>query len=305
MSSAAVLVASGLEKRYGKVEAVRGVDLHVEPGEIYGLIGKNGAGKTTTIRLMLGLVSPSRGHVCLFGERVRPGNAAVLARVGALVETAAAYPNLTVRENLEVRRRLTRSPASSVGESVALLGLAGCVERPAGELSLGNKQRLAIACALLHRPRLVVLDEPTNGLDPEGIVEVRQLLAHLARERGVAVLLSSHHLSEVARLADRLGIMHAGRLVEELTNDELRQKARRCITLDVSDPEGALALLSNRFGADDVEHLGGGRLRLSGPSISAAEVARVIVGGAVDLESLAVELEDLEGYFLRLTREAA
>jgi ABC-2 type transport system ATP-binding protein len=303
--AAAALTASNLHKRFGAVRAVQALSLRLEPGEIYGLIGKNGAGKTTTIRMLLGLVRPTRGLVSLFGSALIPGRSAPLARVGALVETAAAYPNLTVRENLELRRRLTQSPAKRVSDTIALLGLEGCADRPAGKLSLGNKQRLALAGALLHEPDLLVLDEPTNGLDPEGIVEVRELLRRLSRERGVAVLLSSHQLTEVARLADRLGIVQGGRLLEETTAADLQGRARRCITVDVSQPERARAVLSGRFGDAGVERVADSRLRVIDPDARPADVARLVIAANLELEGLTVELEDLEAYFLRLTREAS
>lgn len=215
-----------LVKGYRDVTAVDSLDLDVRRGEIYGFLGRNGAGKTTTIRMLLGLIRPSSGEVTVLGRRVMPGETGVFSRVGSLVETATAYPNLTVRENLEIHRRLTGSPRRAVGDSIALLRLDPYAERRAGQLSLGNKQRLALARALLHSPDLLVLDEPANGLDPAGIVEIRGLLRSLADQRGVTVFMSSHILAEVAHLADRIGIVHRGRLIEESSRDELATKAR-------------------------------------------------------------------------------
>ena len=225
-----------LVKRYRDVTAVDSLNLDVRRGEIYGFLGRNGAGKTTTIRMLLGLIRPSGGEVTVLGRRIIPGETDVFARVGFLVETATAYPNLTVRENLEIQRRLTGSPPRSVADSIALLCLDSYADRRAGQLSLGNKQRLALARALLHSPELLVLDEPANGLDPAGIVEIRELLRSLADERGVTVFMSSHILAEVAHLADRIGIVHDGRLIEESSRDELAAKARAFAT-DVYTPE--------------------------------------------------------------------
>lgn len=244
MSAEPAIGTSGLTKRYGPVLAVDGLDLQVDRGEIYGFLGRNGAGKTTTIRMLLGLVRPTAGTVRVLGNAVDGGGQGWLRRVGFLVETATAYSNLTVLENLEVQRRLTGAPRSAVGEMVERLGLAGYAGMRAGRLSLGNKQRLSLARALLHSPELVILDEPANGLDPAGIVEVRELLRGLARDDGVTVLMSSHLLPEVAHLADRIGIVEAGRLVEEAPRDVLAARARDYARKTLTEAEREQALLT-------------------------------------------------------------
>jgi len=239
-----VIATRGLTKRYREVVAVESLELDVRRGEIYGFLGRNGAGKTTTIRMLLGLIRPTSGEVTVLGQRVREGDQGWLARVGFLVETASAYPNLTVRENLEVQRRLTGTAAKAVDEVIERLRLGPYTERRAGRLSLGNKQRLSLARALLHAPDVLVLDEPANGLDPAGIVEVRELLRSLADEQGVTVFMSSHILAEVAHLADRIGIIHDGRLVEESDRDELAEKARAFARESLTEEERAQALLT-------------------------------------------------------------
>ena len=226
MAGDSPITTRALSKRFGDVLAVDSLDLDVRRGEIYGFLGRNGAGKTTTIRMLLGLIRPSGGEVEVLGRRIRPGETGVFARVGFLVETATAYPNLTVRENLDIQRRLTGAPPRAIAETIALLRLEPYADRRAGKLSLGNKQRLSLARALLHSPDLLVLDEPANSLDPAGIVEIRDLLRKLASERGVTVFMSSHILAEVAHLADRIGIVHDGRLIEESSREELATKAR-------------------------------------------------------------------------------
>lgn len=233
-----------LTKRYGDVLAVDSLDLDVRRGEIYGFLGRNGAGKTSTIRMLLGLIKPSAGDVTVLGRRIVPGETEVFSRVGYLVESATAYPNLTVRENLEIQRRLTDSPRNSVAETIALLRLEPYEHRPAGKLSLGNKQRLSLARALLHSPDLLVLDEPANALDPAGIVEVRDLLRSLVTQRGVTVFMSSHILVEVAHLADRIGIVHEGRLIEESSRDQLAEKARAFSADALTEQQRADALLT-------------------------------------------------------------
>ena len=198
--STPVITVRGVSKRYGHVVAVDHVTLDVQPGEIYALLGLNGAGKTTLIRLLLGMVRPTAGDVEVTNRRVT--DRAVWSQVGYLVETPSAYPELTVRENLEVVRRLRKIPdRGAVEDAIDLFGLRSYADRRARTLSLGNGQRLGLAKAFFHRPSLLVLDEPVNGLDPAGVVEVRTLLVNLARERGVTVFLSSHRLAEVARVA--------------------------------------------------------------------------------------------------------
>lgn len=290
-----------LTKRYGDVHAVIDLDLNVRRGEVYAFLGRNGAGKTTTIRMLLGLVRPTSGEATLWGTAVTPGESAVFARVGYLVETATSYPNLTVRENLDIQRRLTNAPGTAVAEAMQLLDLAQLADRRAGQLSLGNKQRLALARALLHRPDLLILDEPANGLDPAGIIEVRDLLRRLADEDGVTVFMSSHILAEVAHLADRIGIVHEGRLLQEIDFDDLRGKMRHRLEVEVSDPERAAALLSAHLQINAIERTPEGVLRIFDGIDRSADIARILVQAGLDLTRLVPVQEELEAYFMRLT----
>jgi ABC-2 type transport system ATP-binding protein len=230
-----------LSKDFGSLQAVRGIDLEVRRGEIYGFLGRNGAGKTTTIRMLLGLIRPSGGEIRIFGEPARGKRLAALGKVGFLVEAATAYPNLTVRENLELQRILTSAPKGAVEEAIARLGLDAFADRKSAHLSLGNKQRLSLARALIHSPELLVLDEPANGLDPAGIVEIRELLRSLAHA-GTTIFMSSHILAEVDQLADRIGIIHEGRLVEEVDRRD-REKAER-VAIEVRAEESEAAELA-------------------------------------------------------------
>ncbi len=201
-----------LGKRYGDVTAVEDLSLRVAEGEIYAFLGLNGAGKTTTIRMALGMIRPTTGSARVLQTPVRLGSREPWARVGYLVEAPRAYPELTVWENLEAARRLhPGTPPAAVGRIIERLALGPYAGRRAGTLSQGNAQRLGLAKALLHEPELLLLDEPANGLDPAGIVEIRELLLGLTRERGVTVFMSSHILAEVARLAQRIGVIHQGR----------------------------------------------------------------------------------------------
>jgi len=299
LSAETAIATRALTKRYRDVLAVDALDLDVRRGEIYGFLGRNGAGKTTTIRMLLGLIRPTGGGVEVLGTQVRPGTTASFARVGYLVEAATAYPNLTVRENLDIQRRLTRAPRAAVDEVIELMRLGGLADRCARVLSLGNKQRLSLARALLHRPELLVLDEPANALDPAGIVEVRELLRSRASEQGVTVFVSSHILTEMAHLVDRIGIMHEGRLLEELDRDQLRAKERLYVEVGVSRLSQATALLA-AAGFAHVE-LADGRLRVFDAQERVPELARVLVGAGLDVTGLTQTHEDLERHFLRLT----
>jgi len=294
---------SGLSKRYGNVLAVDAVDLRVDRGEIYGFLGLNGAGKTTTIRALLGMIRPSAGGVSLFGEPIGPSGRGPWRRVGHLVEAPAAYPELTVRENLEIARRLHGvADASVTMRAIDRFGLGAYADRRAGTLSMGNLQRLGLARALLHEPELVILDEPANGLDPAGVVEVRQLLSAIAREQGVTVFMSSHILAEVDRLATRIGIIHNGRLIEELDMDELERRRARRLAVDARDRSAARSALEAAGYA--VSLVGEeGAFVLNEPRALEApdQVARVLVAASTPPIRLAVEQDDLEQHFLRLT----
>ncbi|MEJ2287890.1 MAG: ATP-binding cassette domain-containing protein [Deinococcales bacterium] len=292
----------GLTKRYAEVTAVDDLTLTVRRGEIYGFLGRNGAGKTTTIRMLLGLVRPTRGRVSIFGKDVARERVAAAAMVGSTVETATAYPNLTVRENLEIQRRSTGASRQAIDRAVAELGLEEVAHRRAGRLSLGNKQRLALARAVLTRPRLLVLDEPANGLDPAGIVEIRTLLRRMARQDGATVFVSSHMLGEVAQLVDRIGIIHRGRLVEEI--DVAAGASTVRLELAVSELERATKVLATQLGIE-ARVAGDDRLVIDGGAAAAADVARLLVAEGIELHALCPVRDDLEARFLRLTGDAA
>ncbi|MGZ3602259.1 MAG: ABC transporter ATP-binding protein [Ktedonobacterales bacterium] len=290
-----------LTKRYGDQTAVDHLSLHVGRGEIYGFLGLNGAGKTTTIRMLLGMIRPSKGNALIFGRAVQPDACDLWARVGYLVETPNAYPELTVRENLEVVRHLRRiADPRAVDRTIDRLALAPYANHRAATLSLGNAQRLGLAKALLHNPDLLMLDEPANGLDPAGVVEIRELLRDLAHQHGVTVFMSSHILGEVARLATRIGILHQGRLIEELDAQELEIRRRRWLVVDARDRDAARSILS----ATDltVETHTDGSLVLTDERATTLpdEIARLLVEAGVSLTRLSIEQEDLETYFLRM-----
>ena len=290
-----------LGKRYGSVTAVENLSLRVAEGEIYAFLGLNGAGKTTTIRMLLGMIKPTSGTATVLQTRIRLGNRVPWASVGYLVEIPYAYPELTVRENLEVARRLhPGAPPEAVSQVIERLSLSVYADRRAGTLSQGNAQRLGLAKALLHNPRLLILDEPANGLDPAGIVEIRELLLELTRENGVTVFMASHILAEVSRLARRIGIIHEGRLLQELEVNELERDRRRRLLLRARDNQAAHQALT--AAGHLVEFLPDGSLELKDPSAidHPDDIASLLVQAGVPPTHLTVEEEELEQYFLRL-----
>lgn len=292
-----------LSKAYGAVRAVESLSLRVEAGEIYGLIGLNGAGKTTTIRALLGMIRPSAGTVQVLGQAVGPNGRGPWRRVGHMVERPSAYPELTTRENLEVARRLYGVPdRNATARAIERLGLAAYAGRKAGDLSTGNLQRLGLARALLHEPELLILDEPANGLDPAGVVEIRELMASLAREKGVTVFMSSHILTEVDRLATRIGIIHQGRLIEELGAERLEELRLRRLEIRGRDLRAAQRALAQ---AGYAVQAGEDKLILTeARAVDAPEqVATLLVQAGAPPTRLAVEQEELEAHFLRLTGE--
>jgi ABC-2 type transport system ATP-binding protein len=300
-----------LTKRYGAdVLAVDRIDLRVARGEIYAFLGLNGAGKSTTIRMLLGMIRPTAGHAELFGERVHPGATNIWRRVGYLVETATAYPELTVRENLDGARRLAGVAAGRMVDSmVERLALGAYIDRRAGTLSLGNLQRLALARALLHEPELLILDEPANGLDPAGVIEIRELLRGLAQERGTTVFMSSHILGEVDRLATRIGIVHQGRLIEELDSAALERHRDRRLEIgarDIEDAERALTAAGLSPTPPPIEGPEP-RLELRDARALAApdEIAALLAAAGVPPTHLALARETLEDHFMRMTSGGA
>ncbi len=290
-----------LGKRYGNVTAVEHLSLRVAEGEIYAFLGLNGAGKTTTIRMLLGMIRPTTGAATVLQTRVRVGNRDPWEAVGYMVEDPHAYPELTVTENLEVARRLhPGTPLEAVGQTIERLGLAPYADRRTGTLSHGNAQRLGLAKALIHNPRLLILDEPANGLDPAGIVEIRQLLLELTRERGGTVFMSSHILAEVSRLAGRVGIIHQGHLLQELNADELEHNRRRRLLLRTRDIDSAYRVLIAAGQPAEIPH--DGIIELKNPAAieHPEDINRMLVEAGTPPTQLLVEEEELEQYFLRL-----
>lgn len=297
------IYTEGLTKAYGAVRAVDGVSLRVRPGEIYGFLGLNGAGKTTTIRTLLGMIHPTAGRVEVLGQPVARNGRGPWRQIGHLVEAPAVYPELTVTENLEIVRRLQGvTDKTATPRVIERLGLGSYAARKAGTLSMGNLQRLGLARAMLHEPALLMLDEPANGLDPAGVVEVRALLQHLAHQQGVTIFMSSHILTEVDRLATRIGIIHQGRLIEELDASQMEQLRARRLEIQARDLNTAQMVLTKAAYTPTLQ-VKEARIVLSDPKAVAApdDVARLLVNAGTPPTRLAVVQENLEEHFLHLT----
>ncbi len=301
-ATGAVIEARGLVKRFAGIEAVAGIDLTVPRGGVYGFLGPNGAGKTTTIRILVGLIRASRGSAALFGEPVGP-SAPVLGRVGSVVERPAFYPYLTATDNLRVlasaRGMAQEAIGTRVPEVLERVGLTAAANRKSGKFSTGMKQRLGIAAALIDRPELVILDEPTNGLDPSGVVDVRELIATLSHD-GTTVFLSSHVLSEVEQVCDRVAILRAGRIVAEGdTQAMLRRGERLLVRFDSpAELDQARPVLGTIGGVETSAD--GGLLLDVGPD-HGSRVSRTLAAADLYPAEISVPRASLESVFLELT----
>jgi ABC-2 type transport system ATP-binding protein len=298
-----IIQTENLSKQYGKLKAVDRVSISVQKGEIYGFLGLNGAGKTTTIRMLLGLINPTTGAAYLNGKKVNPGKPEMWKNVGYLVEVPYSYPDLTVSENLDIIRRLRfLEDHNAVKDIIELLKLGPYKDVLVKNLSLGNSQRLGLAKALIHHPDVLLLDEPANGLDPEGIVEIREMLMDLAHKRGVTVFISSHILGEISKLATRIGIINNGILVHESSVMEMELLRKNCLRVKANDLSGAKnTLIKNgytlSFPNEEI-------IEIYGPDAldNPDKIAILLVNSGYPPTLLAVEEEDLETFFLRVIK---
>ena len=292
-----VIQTMDLSKRYKDRWAVKHLDLRVDQGDIYGFIGQNGAGKSTTLKLLCGLARPTQGGTLIFGKPVR--DSVARRRVGALIEQPGLYPDLSGRENLRLYAMLLGldSPERQVEEILKTVGLAPGEKKPVRHYSMGMKQRLGVALALLGGPDLLLLDEPINGLDPEGIREMRELLLRLNRERGLTILVSSHILGELSKIATRYGIIQQGRMVEQITAGELAQKCTDYLHLQADQPEKAAALLERELRLSRWEMRPEGELRIY-EAVDTKAVGQILTQAGIAVEEMGLHRQDLESYFL-------
>ena len=297
-----VIETKNLTKQYGTQKSVADLNIHVKQGRIYGLLGRNGAGKTTTMKMLLGLTQPTSGEVTIWGKPLRTNEKKLLPRIGCLIESPGFYPNLTATENLRIFATLRGVPnRNAIKNALDLVGLPHKDKKLFSQYSLGMKQRLAIALAIMHDPELLILDEPINGLDPIGIAEVRSFIRDLCTERGKTILISSHILSEIALLADDIGIIDHGALLEEESLAELEAKSSRHIRFTVSSTTQAARILEQGFHETQFTIQDDYKMRLHNLDISVGEIITAFVENGLTVSEAYVCEESLEDYFKRVT----
>lgn len=306
-----VISTVNLTKVYGKVRAVNRLSLSVKRGEIFGFLGPNGAGKTTTIRMLLGMVAPTVGRCYLQGKRVRAGSSDLWNDVGYIVETPHSYPELTVKENLDIVRLLRGiKDKNSVEWIMDKLKLARYASTKVRHLSTGNAQRLGIAKALIHKPKILILDEPTNGLDPAGIIEVRKLLQGLAKNFGVTILVSSHRLDEISRLATNIAIVHQGKLIKEVDGKGLGKELKKSLVIGGKNRDAMMSIITKAGYEVEIMNeslidclpvlLIKDKKALKNPE----RIVTLLVNAGYPPNLVKIEREDLEAYFIRTIKEA-
>lgn len=301
-----VLRTHDLVKKYQEKPVVNRLNLSVRKGEIYGFIGKNGAGKTTTIKMILGLVKPTEGQVEIFGEIIRPRQFKHYERIGSIVDVAGFYPNLTAVENLEIHRMLMGIPdRKCMDPCIEIVGLSKERNKKLKDYSLGMKQRLGIARALMYQPEFLILDEPTNGLDPVGIKEIRELIVRLSKRGGMTVFLSSHILSEVQQMASTIGILHQGTLIEEICMEDFYKKNRQYLQLKVENDRKAAYVLEHVLNIMDYTVTQPGIIRIHEAVVDSAHFNRQLIENGIDFKESATMKDTLEDYFVKLTGEEA
>ncbi|MEH7390126.1 ABC transporter ATP-binding protein [Bacillus sp. JJ1503] len=294
-----IIETNKLTKKFKNRYAVETVNLQIKQGEIYGFLGPNGAGKTTTIRMLLGLAKPSYGSIRIFGKDMKKEKLSVLKKIGSLVEYPSYYGHLTAYENLEAIRILLDAPKSRIEEVLRIVRLSKEAKRPVKGFSLGMKQRLGIAAALLGNPELLILDEPTNGLDPSGILEIRELIKSMPKEHGMTILVSSHLLSEIDQMATKVGIISKGKMIFQDSIETLRQRSQSKISLKVNDTEQAWRMLLSKGIQAEMENK-----QLYLPYSSDSHVSTVIhelVNSRFSVYRVQEEKKSLEEIFLELT----
>lgn len=297
-----IIETHDLTKKYGNQTSVSHLNIHVKKGRIYGLLGRNGAGKTTTMRMLLGLTAPTSGEVKIFGKPFRGNEKEILPRIGCLIESPGFYPNLTGTENLKIFADLRglKTP-NYIKSALELVNLPYRDKKLFSQYSLGMKQRLAIALAVMHNPELLILDEPINGLDPIGIAEVRDFIRELCDARGKTILISSHILSEISLLADDVGIIDHGNLLEEESLKELEAKNAKYIHFCVSDAQKAAQIIAATFQSKNIQLTDNNNLYLYDTTLPVARINRAFIEAGIDVQESHLCEDTLEDYFKRIT----
>ena len=297
-----IIETRGLTKKYGNQTSVSNLNIHVKKGRIYGLLGRNGAGKTTTMRMLLGLTQPTSGEVQIFGKTLVNNEKTILPRIGSLIESTGFYQNLTATENLKIFADLRGlKKAGCIKEALNLVNLPYGDKKLFSQYSLGMKQRLAIALAIMHNPQVLILDEPINGLDPIGIAEVRSFIRELCDSYGKTIIISSHILSEISLLADDIGIIDRGVILEEESLKELEEKNAKYIHFITSNAKKAAQVIESLFQTKNVKITDEYNLYLYDTVLPVAKINRTLIESGIDIKELHLCEETLEDYFKKIT----
>jgi bacitracin transport system ATP-binding protein len=297
-----IIETINLTKQYGEQKSVNNINLQVRQGRIYGLLGRNGAGKTTTMKLLLNLTDPTSGEIRIFGKNIKKDAKKILPRIGSLIESPGFYPNLTGTENLKIFALLRGTPTrNAIQDSLETVGLPYGDKKLFSQYSLGMKQRLAIALAIMHDPELLILDEPVNGLDPIGIAEMRSFIRELSSIKKKTILISSHILSEISLLADDIGIIHHGVLLEQESLVNLEEKNEKYLHFIISDPSQAARILEKNFNTKNFTVEQGNSLRIYEDHLPAALLNRTFVENGLEVSEARTCEDSLEDYFRRIT----
>ncbi len=299
-----ILQTSHLSKTIDGKQLVTDVNIHVKKGEVYGFLGPNGAGKTTVMKMLTNLWKPTSGTVALFGKALEKTSYEVLKRMGSIIEFPTFYDHMSGKDNLQLHcEYMGYYNKGSVEEALQMLGLSDAADKPAGSCSLGMKQRLGIARAILCKPELVILDEPTNGLDPAGMKQIRDLFRMLCTEYGMTLMISSHLLPEIESIADMVGVIHHGKMMKEISMKEIAETNTAYIELAVEDTKKAAYVLAEKMQLSNFKIVNDSGIRIYEQGVTTQKISRELMANDVEIASISQHTETLEDYFLKITSE--
>ena len=299
-----ILQTSHLSKTIDGKQLVTDVNIHVKKGEVYGFLGPNGAGKTTVMKMLTNLWKPTSGTAWLFGKALEKTSYEVLKRMGSIIEFPTFYDHMSGKDNLQLHcEYMGYYNKGSVEEALQMLGLSDAADRPAGSYSLGMKQRLGIARAILCKPELVILDEPTNGLDPAGMKQIRDLFRMLCTEYGMTLMISSHLLPEIESIADTVGVIHHGKMMKEISMKEIAETNTAYIELAVEDTKKAAYVLAEKMQLSNFKIVNDSGIRIYEQGVTTQKISRELMANDVEIASISQHTETLEDYFLKITSE--
>ena len=299
-----ILQTSHLSKTIDGKQLVTDVNIHVKKGEVYGFLGPNGAGKTTVMKMLTNLWKPTSGTVWLFGKALEKTSYDVLKRMGSIIEFPTFYDHMSGKDNLQLHcEYMGYYNKGSVEEALQMLGLSDAADKPAGSYSLGMKQRLGIARAILCKPELVILDEPTNGLDPAGMKQIRDLFRMLCTEYGMTLMISSHLLPEIESIADTVGVIHHGKMMKEISMKEIAETNTAYIELAVEDTKKAAYVLAEKMQLSNFKIVNDSGIRIYEQGVTTQKISRELMANDVEIASISQHTETLEDYFLKITSE--